>query len=239
MPRNSPYTLEICVDTPDAITAVAGHADRIELCSALDVGGLTPDPGLMAYAVSEGLETHALIRPRSGDFTLSDSDLSTTLTSIHAAHDLGVSGVVIGAERDGALDRAALEQMVQAASGLTLTLHRVIDVVDDPLGALDTAIDLGFHRVLTSGAAKSAAEGITGLNAMFNAASGRIEVMAGSGITSQTLPAIMAQTDITSFHSSCSGHSPLDQRYVAFGFGSTKRFVDKTELSKMVGLCTV
>ncbi len=236
MPPNSAYTLEICVDGADGVTAAAPFADRIELCSGLDIGGLTPDPGLMEFAARSGIETHVLIRPRSGDFELSDADLQTACASISAVRDYGLSGVVLGAERGGRLDLAALEAMGRAADGLALTLHRVIDVVSDPLVALEDAIALGFTRVLTSGGAVRAVEGVATLNALYQAANARIEVMAGSGINSANLPDLLAQTEISSFHASCSAKAPLSGHHRSLGFGEYKRGFDAAEAGRLVTL---
>lgn len=233
MPRNSPYTFEICVETPAAITASAAFADRIELCSGLDVGGLTPDIGMMECAASVGIETHVLIRPRSGDFVMSPDDITTAIGAIGAVRQLGLKGVVIGAERAGALDRKALEAMVRTADGLDVTLHRVVDVVDDPLAAMKVAVDLGVVRILTSGAARSAADGIVGLNRLHAKAAGRIEIMAGSGINSANLPDILKATQVKSFHASCSQKSAIAARYTGFGFGQTKRVFDPAEAAKI------
>ena len=236
MPQNSPYTFEICVETPTAIAASAAFADRIELCGALDVGGVTPDIGMMELAASVGIETHVLIRPRSGDFAMSPDDVAVAVASIGAVRKLGLKGVVIGAERNGALDRRALETMVRAADGLDVTLHRVVDVVDDPEAAMDMAIDLGAVRILTSGAAKSASEGILGLNRLYAKAASKIEIMAGSGINSANLSDLMKKTPITSFHASCTKKSQPDARYTAFGFGQTKRTFDPHEAEKILAL---
>ena len=230
---NSPYSFEICIETPDALDACIGVADRIELCSGLDVGGLTPSVGLMEQAKASGVETHVLIRPRSGDFTMTSADLAAAVADIGAARQLGLKGVVIGAEREGALDRSAINEMVQASEGLDVTLHRVIDVLDDPVAVMEIAIEFGFVRILTSGSAPSAPEGITGLARLLDASAGRIEIMAGAGINSTNIAGIMDQTDIMSFHSSCSATRPLDSRYTAFGFGETVRSFDLGEAKQI------
>ena len=226
MPQNSDYRLEICVDSPDAILAAATVADRIELCQGLDVGGLTPDHGLMKCAAEIGVETHVLIRGRCGDFTMNEHDLGLACYNIRRVGELGLKGVVIGAEYAGKLDLRALETMAKAAEGLDITLHRVIDVIDNPLAALDEAAMLGFDRVLTSGGAVSAPDGIAGLQQFCAAADDRIEIMAGGGINSSNLPDLLEATPITSFHASCSGKTPLHDRYASFGFGSSKRMFD-------------
>ena len=226
MPRNSPYTLEVCVETPRALAAVAHLADQVELCSGLDVGGLTPSHGLLTMAAHLGVTAHVLIRERCGDFTMSPEDIAAAVASIRAVRQLGLHGVVIGAEKDGALDRAAIAAMMDAAEGLDVTLHRVIDVVDDPLEAMELAIEYGMTRILTSGAARSASEGIAGLTRLHTAANGRIEIMAGAGIKSANIGTLKEQTDIKWFHASCSAESTLLDRYTEYGFGRTERQFD-------------
>ena len=233
MLQNSRFTFEICVETPEAIKASAAFADRIELCGALDVGGITPDIGMMELAAASGVETHVLIRPRSGDFVMSPDDVSASVGAITAAGQLGLRGVVIGAERNGALDQKALEAMIDAAVGMDVTLHRVVDVVDDPEGAVDAAVALGMVRILTSGGAKSASSGIDGLNRLHARAAGQIEIMAGSGVNSTNLLDLITATPVTSFHASCTRQAPFDPRYGAAGFGQTMRVFDPVEAAKI------
>ncbi len=234
MPQNSGRTLEIAVESAAGMIACRGLADRIELCTGLDVGGLTPDIGLMAFAAASGLETHVLIRPRSGDFTMTAEDVSIARHGIAAARELGLAGIVIGAERDGRLDVPALEAMMSAAEGMHVTLHRVIDVLPDPISAVETAIALGLQRILTSGGAARAVDGIARLNAMHASSAGRIEIMAGGGISASTLPTLMRETAITAFHASCSRSKPYPPKYGALGFGASQRSLDPDELARLV-----
>ena len=238
MPLNSSFTFEICVETPDALKACVGVADRIELCSGLGVGGLTPSFGFMEQAKASGVETHVLIRPRVGDFAMTPSDLAIAVADIRAARRLRLKGVVIGAERGGALDRPAIDEMVQAADGMDVTLHRVTDVLDDPLAAMDVAIECGFVRMLTSGSTTFAPHGIAGLTRLHEASAGRIEIMAGGGITSKNIGDIMGKTDITSFHSSCSGKTLLSERYAVLGFGHVARLFDRKEARQIAAQLT-
>ena len=233
MPPNSAYAFEICVDTAESLRAAAPFADRIELCSGLDVGGLTPDYGLMSLAAESGIETHVLIRGRSGDFAMQADDLSVACASIQMVRQLGLKGVVIGAERNGHLDLDGLGRLVEAADGLDLTLHRVIDVVDDPFATLEAAVALGFKRVLTSGGAATAPQGLVGLQRLQHASEGRIEIMAGGGIRSGNLPQLLAETTVTSIHASCSKTLPLNGRYTTFGFGSHRRVFDAEEAHRL------
>lgn len=147
------FTLEICVDSVALLDVCATPmVDRIELCSALSAGGLTLSLGLMhgAYGVRE--KTHAMIRPRAGDFVYRARDIEVMRADIDAARDAGLAGIVIGAATHArALDVNVLRDLIGCAHGLCVTLHRVIDTLIDPLAAIDLAVDLGFSRILTSG----------------------------------------------------------------------------------------
>ena len=154
--------LEVCVDDAQGLaTALAGGADRIELCSSLIIGGLTPPRSFMRHAAGlTRLPVYPLLRPRLGDFTYSAVEVAMIADDIDAARDAGLTGVVIGASRDdGTLDADALGRLVKAAAGLDLTLHRAFDLVPDPFAALETAIALGFRRILTSGCARTVSLG--------------------------------------------------------------------------------
>ena len=236
MPPDSCHTLEICVDSPTNLSAAASVADRIELCAGLEIGGLTPDYGLMEFAAQNGIETHVLIRGRGGDFTMEGPEIATASANVREVRKFGLKGIVIGAERNGQLDLRALEQLVRAADGLDLTLHRVIDVVDDPVAALSDAIELGFTRVLTSGGRPSALEGVQGLRRLHDAAGNTIEIMAGGGITSANLPELLARTGLTSFHASCSAKTPSHNLRPGFGFGRSQRRFDLPEAKKIAAL---
>lgn len=233
MPPNSPFTFEVCLETAAGLATCGGHVDRIELCSGLELGGLTPSAGLMQAARQSGLETHVLIRPRTGGFEYDATDIATMLADIATVRNMGLHGVVIGASRGGSLDIAAMTQMIAAAGDLEVTLHRVIDVLDAPLSAVDQAADLGVTRILCSGGAATALLGIAGLAALHSHAAGRIEVMAGSGVNSANVRQIAAQTGVTSFHASCCGKAPLNQTLKDLNFGKTHQFTDPAEVIAM------
>ncbi|AEQ50312.1 copper homeostasis protein CutC [Pelagibacterium halotolerans] len=187
-------TLEICVDDAAGLAAaIAGGADRIELCSALALGGLTPTPGLMALAAKAPIPVYAMIRPRPGDFVFSPDDVATMETDIDTARSAGLAGVVLGATRpDGSLDIATLEGLTARAAGLGLTLHRAFDLAPDFPAAIDTAIALGFERILTSGGAPRAIDGLDALRAMIAHAAGRIAIMPGSGVAADNARSFLA-----------------------------------------------
>jgi copper homeostasis protein len=199
--------LEVCVDTPAGLAAaIAGGADRIELCSALALQGLTPAPGLMAIAAEATIPIYPMIRPRHGDFVYDAGDLDAILRDIDAARDAGLAGVVIGANApSGELDVDALAMLVAHAEGLGVTLHRAFDLTPDPFGALETAIDLGFERILTSGRALSAMAGAETIAALVRQADGRIAILAGGGVNPANVAQLVARTGVREVHGSCSG----------------------------------
>lgn len=218
--------LEVCVDDPDGLeAAVAGGADRVELCSALCAGGLTPSPGLMSAAGMPPVPVYAMIRPRAGDFVYDAADLEVMRRDIDAARAAGLAGVVLGASRaDGRLDARMLTKLAGHAAGMGLTLHRAFDLVPDFAEALEIAVELGFERILTSGGAKTAPEAVEILEKLIAAASGRISIMPGSGITSNTAGTLLPRLAIAEVHSSCSTSEPAnDMRLVEMGFTAPER----------------
>jgi copper homeostasis protein len=192
--------VEIAVQDPAGVrAAITAGADRIELCSALGVGGLTPSAGMIATAIAaaraagrEGF-VHVLVRPRGGGFVYDDDELGLTVADVIAAREAGASGVVVGAlDASGGVDRAAVEALVAVAGPLEVTFHRAVDAAVDPLTTLDALVDLGVTRILTSGAAPRSIEGIETLAALVERASGRIQVMAGGGVSVADIPALAA-----------------------------------------------
>ncbi|MEM9247602.1 MAG: copper homeostasis protein CutC [Pseudomonadota bacterium] len=211
-------TLEICVDTLEgANAAIAGGAARIELCAALSEGGLTPSFGLMQAAARLSAPCYAMIRPHSGLFQFSAPEIDIMLTDIAQARAAGLAGVVLGVqEASGALDLAVLGRLVQAAGPLGKTLHRVIDVVPDPVAALDQAIGLGFDRILTSGAEAFAPDGVALIAELVRRADGRLSVMPGCGLTPENVAGIVAETGVTEVHAACQIAAPGDRAFSDF-----------------------
>lgn len=213
--------LEVCVeDIAGLKAAVAGGADRIELCSALALGGLTPSAGLMAAAAEFSVPSYAMIRPRAGDFRYTQDELEIMRCDIDVVRQSGLAGVVFGANGpDGTLDAEALHSLAEASSGLQMTLHRAFDLVPDFTHAVETAIAIGFARILTSGGAQKAINGIDGLATAITAARGRISIMPGSGVNLQTIDELLTHLSVSEIHSSCSiCETMADDRAVTMGF---------------------
>ena len=197
--------LEVCVDDPAGLqAAIEGGADRIELCAALALGGLTPAPGLMAAAADCGLPVFAMIRPRPGGFLYDAGELAAALQDVAAVRRFGLAGIVFGATgADGRLDVAAIERVARAAGDLPMVLHRAIDVTPDQDEALQTAIDCGYCRVLTSGGAATAVDGAANITRMVQQAAGRIEIMAGGGVEAENAAHLLT-AGAQDLHGSCS-----------------------------------
>lgn len=220
--------LEVCVeDISGLAAAVEGGADRIELCSALASGGLTPSMALIGAAVRAPVPVHILIRPRAGDFVYDVREVDLLIAEISSAVAAGPAGIVIGASRpDSTLDTALLEKLVSSARSagerrarpVALTLHRAFDLCKDPHETLEAAIRLGFHRILTSGGAESAMSGRPVLTALARQAQGRIKILAAAGINPSNVATILA-TGVDEIHASCQVPLPLpDPKLVELGF---------------------
>lgn len=218
--------LEICVDGPAGIAAaVAGGSDRIELCAGLELGGLTPSAGMIGRAVATGLPVHVLIRPRAGDFLVDDAELDVMLADISRALALGAAGVVVGAlNRDGRLDGETLARFRDAARDRAAVLHRAIDLVPDPVAAIERVCTLGYDGVLSSGGAASAPAGAAMLALMVRAARGRLAVIAGAGVRPDNVAALVAATGVREVHASASqAVAPPDARLMELGFAHGAR----------------
>ncbi len=199
--------VEIAVQDPAGVRiALEAGADRVELCSALGVGGLTPSAGMIATAVALARQSrrdrfvHVLVRPRAGGFVYTDDELGLCVADVIAAREAGASGIVVGAlTADGGIDRGAVEAFVAVAGPLEVTFHRAMDAVHDPLATVDALVELGVARILTSGAAPRSIEGADALAALVARAAGRIQVMAGGGVSVADI-APLAATGVDAVH---------------------------------------
>lgn len=203
--RTSRPRLEICAETlQSCLAARDGGADRIELCSGLSEGGLTPSHALTHWAIREtNLPVHVLLRPRAGDFVYSDSEFDVICADLHHAAKLGAAGFVCGVLRhDGAVDLERTSHLVQLASPIGLTFHRAFDLVPDMRQALEDVIACGCRRILTSGGKASAAEGESTIAGLTERARGRIRIMAGGGVTLETAAKLLARTKEIDLHTS-------------------------------------
>ncbi|MDR6625896.1 copper homeostasis protein CutC [Caulobacter segnis] len=231
--------LEVCVDDAGGLAAARrGGADRIELCSALALDGLTPSTGLMQIASTLDRPVYAMIRPRGGDFVFSDADADIMLRDIDAARAAGLPGVVLGANRpSGELDAGVLTRLCRHAAGLGMTLHRSIDLVPDPIEAVDLAAELGFERILTSGGAETAENGADRIARMVARAGKRLSIMAGSGVTPANAPDILSRTGVRELHGSCSAPAEANAGFATLA-PSASRETRSEIVAEMVAVLT-
>ncbi|QGM80454.1 copper homeostasis protein CutC [Otariodibacter oris] len=200
--------IEVCVDNLESvITANQYPIDRIELCSALSVGGITPNYGLLKQAVAiSNIPIAVMIRPRAGDFIFSESEIQAMITDIEMALACGIKNIVIGALTPSAqVDIQTIKRLLIVAQGMKVTFHRAFDLCDDPFVALSQLIDLGCDRILTSGQAKTAFEGIPLLQQLVNKAQNQIQIMAGCGINADNVSEIIQRTQVPQIHFSAKG----------------------------------
>ena len=215
------YFLEACcTSAADAVTAQRSGAARIELCSSLDIGGVTPSEELiretllaLAEDANPAIPVNVLVRPRGGDFVYCEEEIQLTIAGIEMCKRLcvkdskgiehRVNGVVIGALRpDGGIDLEAMRRLVVAARPLQVTFHRAFDECADVERCLEDVVSLGCERLLTSGHEPDAFAGRFTLARLVRQAAGRIVILAGCGVRPHNIDAIAAASAAPEFHSS-------------------------------------
>ncbi|KAM8860021.1 copper homeostasis protein cutC homolog isoform 1-T1 [Spinachia spinachia] len=216
------FLMEACVDSVEsAVNAEQGGAGRLELCSSLLEGGLTPSQGLL-HVVKQCVKipVYVMVRPRGGDFLYSDQEVEVMKKDIELMKRHGADGLVLGAlTEDGRVDGERCMEFLggacapshlwaAAAQHLPVTFHRAFDMVHDPVAALETLVSLGFQRLLTSGCENSALEGLPLIKQLIDQAKGRIAIMPGGGITDRNVQRILEGTGAQEFH--CSARSSRD-----------------------------
>ncbi|MCE9596165.1 MAG: copper homeostasis protein CutC [Planctomycetes bacterium] len=202
--------LEVCVDTLEGFdAAIRGGAQRIELCSRLDLGGLSPTDELFDAACARAqLPVFAMVRPRGGDFTYDEAELAVMRTEIEARRTRA-HGFVFGVlTRTGRVDRELTRKLVLAARPRPVTFHRAFDEAVDLDEALETLIELGIERVLTSGGAPNAFEGRAHLGELVRRAAGRITILAGGGVRAHNAVELVRASGVVELH----GSVPFDAR---------------------------
>jgi len=212
--------LEVAANSvASALAAEAGGAARVELCSALDVGGLTPSHAAIALAMERlRIPLHVLIRPRAGDFVFDDLECEVMRRDIETCKALGCAGVVIGVlDADGDVDVPRFRTLMQAARGMSVTFHRAFDFTRDPERALEAIIALGCNRVLTSGQAPDALAGAPLIRTLIEQARGRITIMPGGGIDAHNIAAIAQATGAREFHASAKVRVADRMRHAGLG----------------------
>jgi copper homeostasis protein len=195
--------IEVLVESVEsARAAVAGGADRLEVCQNLFEGGTTPSHGLVA-AIRDAVRVpiHVMLRPRGGDFCYSDDEFDVMCRDLRAFRELRIEGVVLGILRpDGTIDTERTARLAALARPLAVTFHRAIDMTRDVFGALETLVGLGIERVLTSGGEATVLEGEDVIAEMVRRAAGRIVVMPGGGIRERNVVRVVRATGAREIH---------------------------------------
>lgn len=197
-----PYEIEVCIDSVEsAIGAQKCGADRVELCSRLDLDGLTPDWEIVKKCRDEiGISLHVMIRPEPGPFTASDGQLESMIRSIESMMSIGVDGVVFGVlDENNLLVTSTLNKLMQASVGLSTTFHRAFDVCKYPLETLRKLKTQGVNRLLTSGQKPTAIEGMEMIGKLVDVAGDQIGIMAGSGVNASNIP-LLWNVGVRQFH---------------------------------------
>jgi copper homeostasis protein len=199
------YHIEVCIDNLESLhLAIKGGATRIELCSSLALGGLTPSFGFMRKAAEiSTIPVYAMIRPRQGDFLYDQDDIDAMLLDIEAVAEAGLQGIVFGVlTADGNIDMPLATQIVEKAQlyNLGVTFHRAIDQCANYEQAIEDVANLGCERILTSGLAQNVEQGVETLTHMVRLADGRISIMAGAGLTHENVAEIIHQTGVKEVH---------------------------------------
>jgi copper homeostasis protein len=208
--------LEICVDSIEsALAAERGGAHRVELCSNLLEGGVTPSAGLISTTRRKlSIDIHVMIRPRSGDFCYSAEEFETMEQDVLTAKQLDANGIVFGIlTNDGEVDVPRTSHLVQIARPLKTTFHRAFDMSRKLNESLMGLIEAGADRVLTSGGEQKAEDGIPTIAKLVQAANRRIAVMVGSGITESNVRRIIEETGVREIHASLRAHVPSAMQY--------------------------
>ncbi len=214
-------TLEVCCGNIDSVkAAIEGGADRIELCSRLDLDGLTPDREMVREAVrlchAAGVIVHVLIRSREGNFVYSDDEVDEMSHEIDMAIEEGTDGIVIGAlTNDGDIDADACKEWISKVRrdngniSKNVTFHRAFDVCRNPMEAIEMISKLGCNRILTSGQKPTAEEGIPMLRQLVDKArllsserSRDLKILCGAGVTVDNAARILKETGATEIHGS-------------------------------------
>jgi copper homeostasis protein len=216
------------------LAAREGGADRIELCSGLIEGGLTPSHALISASVAQsGLPIYTMLRPRGGDFVYSDAEFALMQEDLEHARSLGVSGFVAGVLRpDGTVDGNRMRRLVEQAAPLEVTFHRAFDAVTNLEHALEDVIATGCQRLLTSGGAENVYIGAERLRGLGVQADERIAIAVGGGLRLETAAEVARVTGASQFHGSVRHLEPpseiLSKHFV------TRRMVTKPENVRMM-----
>jgi copper homeostasis protein len=212
--------LEVCCGSADfAIAAASAGANRVELCDNLVEGGTTPSVGAVSHTLERtDVPVMQMIRPRGGDFLYSDDEFQVMVRDIVAARELGVMGVVFGVlTAQGRVDRERTERLVDAARPLAVTFHRAFDLSRNLMESLDTLIEIGVDRVLTSAGKPSVFDGLPVLGDLVREAGDSLVVLPGGGIRAHNITRLFELPGIREVHIGASRQVPSSMTFRADG----------------------
>jgi len=201
---------EICIESIQGLqVAMAAGADRVELCSNLSLGGTTPSAGLIQAACERDLEVVVLLRPRAGDFVLSDAEFDVLTRDLSFAKEHDAAGVALGVlTAQGEVDMQRCAELLRLAGSMPVCFHRAFDFVRDQARALEQLVELGVARVLTSGGAADVVQGQEALKRLVEQAGERIEIMPGGGVRADNVAQVLRHSGARSVHFSASEFVP-------------------------------
>ncbi len=205
--------IEAAIETPnDAAAATAGGADRLEVCAALDLGGLTPSAGVIQEVRAPStLPFVVMLRPRPGDFVYAAAEVRAMRHDLEALAPLRPAGFVFGVlHPDGTLHEAACRELIAAAVGVPCVIHRAFDRAPDAAAALETAVALGFRRVLTSGGRSTAVKGGLAIAKLVEQAAGRVEILPCGKVRAANAVEVARTTGCDQLHASFAEPVPRD-----------------------------
>ncbi len=238
--------LEACVDSPEsAITAANSGAERIELCTGLSEGGLTPSMGIIKETLKcVKINLNILLRPRGGDFYYSNKEFEVIKEDLLTVKTLGCNGVVIGIlNPDATIDTCRTSELIELARPMDITFHRAFDMTSCPLKALDDLLSLGIDRILTSGQSASAIKGSKLIKKLNVIAKEKIIIMPGGGINESNVQELIRKTGVKEIHASARSKVKSKMKYKnlncsmgkkSFDSEYTLTITDKTKLKNIV-----
>lgn len=197
--------LEICANSfTSALAAQNGGAHRVELCENMAEGGTTPSYAQIKLCKENlNIEVWPIIRPRGGDFLYTELEFNLMKEDIKICKSLGCDGIVIGIlKTNGEIDILRCAELIELAKPMPVAFHRAFDMSNDLFKALENLINLGVVRVLTSGAANTALNGVEVIKKLVKQAQNRIEIMPGAGVNPKNISQILKTTGATNIHSS-------------------------------------